>query len=210
MSEIQVRSTPTYALVAGPHQIDVRSVPTYALVEEPPRGAVRKIVAYVLSEVPPEANVRKVVAYVLSSVQINAYVRMEGAAAIHAAVLKEQGVDMAAEHLVLGEPQSQPGAHNTSVVVTADQLSNYGGTFTLNYSRFGLDEAFWGGNLTTVPAGGSTVHSRLAAVNTTFNLSLTPQDVVDGVASDAGFRLVAASGSYLFTPGVQVVFGTPA
>lgn len=210
MSEIQVRNAPAYAVVAGPHQLDVRNVPVYAVVQEPPRAGVRKVMTYVLSEVPPEASVRKVVAYVLSSATINPYVRLAGMAAIKAAVLKEQGVDLDAQHVEIGVPEVQSGNYKTKLVLTAGELANYGGTFTLNYNRFGLDEAFYGANFSNVPAGGSTVHSRLAAINSTYNLTLQTTDVVDGPASDAGFRLEVASGSYLFVPGTFLVFGNPA
>lgn len=206
MAEVKVRSAPAYALVAGAHRVDVRNTPVYALVVEPGQGTVRNVMAYVLTEVMPEVAVRATHAYVLTSLQASPYVRMEGLAAIKAAVLAEQQVVLD-DICTVGEPTAQAGYHDTTVLLTALETADFGGTFLLQYARFAIDEVFLGANLSVVPAGGATIHSRLAAINAANNCEIAARDVVDGPADDAGFTLTAASTSYLFAPGSVVKFG---
>lgn len=192
MADVNLRTAPMYMLVSPPIEAQVRSLRFYALIQPPPQVNVRSVRTYAVVRKPPYASLK-----------------MEGAAAILAQINKEHSKALTLDQVSLGNP-SAGGAtdeYNSKVTLTAKASWLYYGDMTIRYDRFPLELAVGG---PAVPGPGdtaTTIHGRLARINQIYGCNLKPRDIVDGpVAADAtSYKLVAASTSYLFTPGTEVL-----
>ncbi|MNZ78399.1 hypothetical protein D3C78_969680 [compost metagenome] len=210
MSNIKVRSSPTYVLLEAEKLSKVRSAEAYALVQESPGTSLRKVQGFTLESPIPDAKIRRIVGFSLESVTpTSLFSNLNGLETLRAAIKKEMGVTVTDALATFGDPQPAIDSYNTRVVLTAVSTSEYSGTMGIRYNRFPLEEAFKGKNTSQVIGAATSIHGRLAAINAFFGLKLEPRDVVDKalLPDTPGFTLRVASTSYLYVPNSTMVIG---
>jgi len=205
-----LRNAPTYAALASEQKLNLRNAPVYAIVGDPPGVQLRSTSMFVLEEQKSAFNVRKISAFVLEAViPASLFTSLNGLETLRAAIKKELGIAVNDALATFGNPVTVSGTYNTAVTLTATPDTDYEGTVSIQYNRFKLAEAFKGKDTSQVIGAATTIHGRLATINSFFGLKLEPRDVVDKVLlPDApGFTLVVASTSYLYQPGTTMRIG---
>jgi len=130
------------------------------------------------------------------------------AAALLAAINKEQGVSILARQVTVGAPTPtvNDALFNTSVTLDSVVGQGYKGPMTVRYNR--ADAALSSTLANLVLPGDQTfaaanVHALIPLINSTTGLSFVTDDFVNDVipAGSKSFTLKAASTSYFFLPG---------
>lgn len=192
MADVNLRTAPMYALVSPPIEAQVRSLRFYALIQPPPQVNVRSVRTYAVVRRPPYAALK-----------------MEGAAGLLAQINKEHNKTLTLDQVDMSPPSAGVvnDDYNSKVTLTAKASWTYYGDMTIRYDRHDIANAIYPNPAGLPPDTATTIHGRLAKLNTKFGTNLQPRDVVDGpVAANATtYKLVAASTSYLFLPGSELV-----
>lgn len=207
-----IRSLQAYVITPPPVESRVRQVNAYAITGQPVISELRKISGVVLYEDAPIAVVRTIYGLALIADVSKTYLKMKGAVALLTAINKEHGKTLTAVQVSFADPApSDDPSFNTTVAMLPAPDWLYSGQMVFRYERYALEELFRNESLTLPVGNQTTVHERLAGVNSAFGCNLEPRDVVDGpVAANAtGFTLTVASTSYLFLPGTSIRLGAP-
>lgn len=208
-----LRNSPTYVMLNAEQRMNLRNMPVYAMVKDAPGVSTRSVSVFALEQNPPAPQLRSAHVLALEAVvPASLFTSLNGLETLRAAIKKEMGVVVNDALATFGNPTATAGAYDTTVVLTANPNSDFGGTVGIQYNRYPLAEAFKGKDTSQVIGGATSVHGRLAAINTFFGLKLEPRDVVDAVLKPDtyGFTLKIASTSYLYTPNTAVYIGTVA
>lgn len=177
--------------------------------------ALRSIQGYAFETVPPALNLRNIQGYAFESVNTALPVNVTGDVALYNLINNNRKVSMtfSSSNTTLGTSTAlaQPDAngHNTSVSLTANASSGYGGSMTFYYLRRPMSDLGPASISLGTIAANTTIHAMLATINSKYSWNLTANDVLDGVvkAGDVSITLTAAAGAYLFVPGTQTVVG---
>lgn len=207
MTEIQLRVAPTYALVETKVELQLRAAPTYALIADPDRADIRSVRLYAALKTPEVSDVRSVRMYAIVKASPIEKLRLDGATTLLAAINTEHSKTLTFDQISFNDPVNIVDLnYNSKVTLVAAHDFMYSGTMDMRYNRFDLIDLFQGLSLTLPTDTVTTIHGRLAKINTTFDCNLKPRDVVDGpVAANAtSLTLTVASGSFLFIPGTKV------
>jgi hypothetical protein len=130
-----------------------------------------------------------------------------------AAINKEKSVNFTLSQLTFASPQPNPdtqSTNNTTILVTARKSSGYAGSYTFQYARFPIAEAFNSQTPDLPTTVGTTIWGTLAAINTKFSLKLDQTDVADGpIAPGAtSILLTTLASSIYYTPGSTIRIGS--
>ena len=212
MAQFKLRNAPLYVGVLAPPQLKLRNAPVYVAIQAMPTVEVRTVRAYALAQPAVDINVRTLRAYALIAPPPKGYLSTNGAVALLAAVNKQYGKTLTDAQVFFENPRAFAGddRYNSKVTMKPQASFPYAGTMEFRYNRWLLSDAFIGSDTTVLPAGNqTTVHARLPAINAAFGCNLATTDVVNAaVAANATtIVLVAASTSFLFTPGSTVTIG---
>lgn len=206
-----LRNAPTYVVIPADQRMNLRNAPVYAIVTEAPGAQLRSTSLFVLEESKPYVDLRKVTAFVMTAeVKPSLFTSLNGLETLRLAIKKELGVSVTDALATFGNPVPLTGVYNSAVTLTANPNSDFQGTVSVQYNRFPFEEAFKGKDTSQVIGAATSIHGRLATINSFFGLKLEPRDVVDKVLKPdtPGFTLVAASTSYLFKPGTSITIGS--
>lgn len=191
----------------------LRGVDLYIATRSLTTFEVRAVDGYALAQTVEPITVRKVNGYALIDVVKRPNLNMFGKDGLLAAINKEKGVNFISSQLTFAAPQPNPDtqtSNNTTIVVTARKSSGYSGSYTFQYARSPISEAF-DGQLLDLPATvGTTIWGTLEAINTKFAVKLDQTDVLDGpIAPGATSILLTTSNSSIyFTPGSTIRIGS--
>jgi hypothetical protein len=158
-------------------------------------------------------TLRRVNGYALVDMVRRPNLNVFGKDGLLAAINKEKGVNFISSQLTFATPQPNPDtqtSNNTTILVTARKSSGYTGSYTFQYARFPIAEAFDGQTLSMPATVGATIWETLAAINTKFTVKLDQTDVADGpIAPGAtSILLTTLASSIYFTPGSTIRIGS--
>lgn len=190
----------------------LRGVDLYVATRSLTTFEVRAVDGYALASTVEPVTLRRVNGYALVDMVRRPNLNVFGKDGLLAAINKEKGVNFISSQLTFAAPQPNTDtqtSNNTTIVVTARKSSGYSGSYTFQYARFPISEAFDGQTLDLPATVGTTIWGTLAAINTKFAVKLDQTDVADGpIAPGAtSFSLTALSSSIYFTPGSTVRIG---
>lgn len=192
---------------------NLRSAAVYAGTIPYKLTAFRQVSGYALTQSVDPVYLRQVAGYILVDVIKRPNVAIPGRDGLLAAINKEKLTSFTAAQLTFATPQPNPdtnSAYNTTILVTAKKVSGYSGSYTFQYTRFPIAEAFDGQALTLPSSVGTTIWGTLAEINTKFGVKLDQTDVADGpIAPDAtSILLTTLASSIYFTPGSTIRIGS--
>lgn len=176
---------------------------------------LRQIVGYAFETIPGSEVVRSIAGYAFENAPRTIPMSKTGDLSMYDLINNNRIVStvFSTSNTTLGTPtalsQLDTNGHNTSVSLTAKNGSGYSGSITFYYLRRPIGDL----NPTSLSLGtisvDTTIYAVLATINSKYSWNLSQSDVVDGIvkAGAQGITLTAASGSYLFVPGSQVIVG---
>jgi len=212
MPQIKLRNAPLYVGMVGDARVKLRNAPMYVAVQSPPVVEFRSVRAYALTQPANTTQLRNVRMYALVQMAPLTYLAKAGAVALLEAINKEHSKTLTAEQVYFENPQPLAGDDhfNSQITMKPHAVFPYSGQMVFRYNRFVIADFFAGKDTSTLPAGSqTTIHGRLAAINSTFGCSLSTTDVVNApvAANTTGLTLTIATTSILFVPGSKMFIG---